>query len=105
MNDDQEFLRIQADCNKRLRQLNRARNIELHKLRCNMVQGNSSIAKHLESLTHEVWELYAHPYGVSCLYPSTVPQNSSTIPTNDLLFTVRLCDCVRGQQAGTKSSL
>ncbi|KAM8967213.1 LOW QUALITY PROTEIN: uncharacterized protein RCH25_025915 [Pelodytes ibericus] len=51
---------IQEEYNEQHRQLNRARNVELHKLRGNVVQGNSSIARHLEGLTREVRELNAH---------------------------------------------
>ncbi|XP_075070382.1 uncharacterized protein LOC142159407 [Mixophyes fleayi] len=57
---DQSYLRVQEDYNKSLRHLKRAHNIELHKLRKNVVDGNANIVQHLEGLATEVRELNAH---------------------------------------------
>ncbi|XP_053322039.1 uncharacterized protein LOC128496435 [Spea bombifrons] len=45
---------------KRLRQLSQARNMELHKLRENVFQGNALMAQQLHGLSREVRELNAH---------------------------------------------
>ncbi|XP_056374833.1 myb-related transcription factor, partner of profilin-like [Hyla sarda] len=58
--DQQHHLQLQEEHNKSLRHLTQAHNVELHKLRENMVEGNARMVQQLEGLVSEVRELNAH---------------------------------------------
>ncbi|XP_075683908.1 uncharacterized protein LOC142652213 [Rhinoderma darwinii] len=57
---DQHCLHLQEEHNKSLRHLKQAHNVELHRLRENVVEGNTRMVQQLEGLVSEVRELNAH---------------------------------------------
>ncbi|XP_069816690.1 myb-related transcription factor, partner of profilin-like [Dendropsophus ebraccatus] len=60
ISNQQHLLQLQEEHNKSLQHLTQAHNLELHKLRENMVEGNARIVQQLEGLASGVRELNTH---------------------------------------------